>query len=76
MGGGGGVSPGLFRVGLEFVSGKFQILGLFKGLLKSCFVFWVGLGFRVGLVCIYIVHFGVYFGLRSRKAENSREADR
>jgi hypothetical protein len=59
--GGGGVSPGLFRVGLEFVLGKFQTLGLFKGLLKSCFVFfgvvW-GL-FRVGLVCIYIVHFGV-----------------
>ena len=49
LGGGGGVSPGLFRVGLEFVSGKFQILGLFKGLLKSCFVFF-GLVWGLGLV--------------------------
>ena len=37
----GGVSLGLYRVGLGFVWGKFQILGLFKGVLKvvlvSCF---------------------------------------
>jgi hypothetical protein len=31
--------------------------------------------FGVGLGCIYIAHLEVYLGLRSEKAENSREAE-
>ena len=58
----------LFRVGLGFIWGKGQILGVFL-FTQSYFIqlfggsFWV----HLGLVCIYIVLLGVYFGLRSNK---------
>jgi hypothetical protein len=49
---------------------------LFRGYLGLLFLGVVSSGFlRVGLGCIYIVHVGVYLGLRSTKAENSREAE-
>ena len=54
------------RVYLGFVWGKFQTFRVLKGLLS----------FRIGLGCIDIVHIGVYLGLRSKKAENSREAEK
>jgi hypothetical protein len=64
-------------VGLGSVWGKFQSLGIFQGLLKVVLVFWglvLGL-FRVGLGRISIMHRGVYLGLRSKKTENSGEAE-
>jgi len=61
----GVVSLGFLRVGLGLVWGKLQTFYIvfLKGLL------------RVGLGCMYIMHIGVYLGLRSTKAENSREAE-
>ena len=32
--------------------------------------------FRVGLGCIYVMHLGVYLGVRSKKAENNGEAEK
>ena len=69
---------GLFMVGLGSVWGKFQSLGIFQGLLKVVLVFWglvLGLFNRVGLGRISIMHRGVYLGLRSKKTENSGEAE-
>ena len=66
--------------GLGFVWGKFQILGMFKGLLRVALVFsglvW-GL-FRVGLGCIFVVHLKLEKQNKQKTAEkqNSEEAEK
>ena len=73
-----GVSLGLFRVSLGFVWGKFQILSFFLQVYLSCLSLFGGLVwglFRVGLGCIYVMHLGVYLGVRSKKTENNGEAE-
>ena len=69
-----GASLGLFRVCLGLVSDFTIFCFVNKGLLKVALSFFGWFG--VGLGCIYIVHLGGYLGLRSKKAANSREAER
>ena len=69
-----GASLGLFRVCLGLVSDFTIFCFVNKGLLKVVLSFFGWFG--VGLGCIYIVHLGGYLGLRSKKAANSREAER
>ena len=66
--------------GLGFVWGKFQILGMFKGLLRVALVF-LGLVwglFRVGLGCIFVVHLKLEKQNKQKTAEkqNSEEAEK
>ena len=50
-----------------FLQVYLSCLSLFGGLVWGLF--------RVGLGCIYVMHLGVYLGVRSKKAENNGEAE-